>query len=222
MRGCLKGCLTSVGLLVVLTSVAYAGWRWGEPVFPWLEGMARIESHTAEADATRSVPSPELASATLERLEALQAGDAGSRLALDGVELTSLIRHGVPGIVPTGVGEPTVRLDDDRVTLSGRVGLDAFRGLQGFDEVVGLLPDTVEVVLGGVLMGLDEDNAAFQVDRIEASRVPLPRRMIPGILDALGRQHRPGLPSTALAIPLPRGLAAAYVQSGQLVLVADR
>jgi hypothetical protein len=222
MRGCLKGCLTSVGLLVVLTSVAYAGWRWGEPVFPWIESVTGVERDTVGADDLSSAPSPELASATLERIEALQAGAAGSRLALDGAELTSLIRHGLPGIVPAGVGEPTVRMDDDRVTLSGRVALDAFRDLQGFDEVAGLLPDTVDVVLKGVLMGLDDAHAAFQIDRVEASRVPLPRRLIPGILGALGREERPGLPSTALAIPLPPGLAAAYVQSGQLVLVADR
>jgi hypothetical protein len=52
--------------------------------------------------------------------------------------------------------------------------------------------------------------------------VPLPSRTIPGILRALGRVHREGLPPDALAVPLPGGLASAYVEEDSLVLVADR
>jgi hypothetical protein len=52
--------------------------------------------------------------------------------------------------------------------------------------------------------------------------VPIPPRLVPEILKALGRTETAGLPPDALAVPLPRGLRAAYVRSDTLVLVAER
>ena len=38
------------------------------------------------------------------------------------------------------------------------------------------------------------------------------------ILDALGRDTHPGLPSEALLVPLPSGLSSAYILADSLIL----
>ncbi len=208
-------------LLAVVVAVAYAGWRWGEPVFPALERVTGVEGAPA-ADADAREPSPELATETLDRYEAFQAGGAGERARFDATELTSVLRHGLPGVLPPGVDRPAVELRGGEVRLRARVAVAAFPELPALDEVIGLLPDTVDLSVTGVLLPFGDGHAALQVERLEASRIPLPGRMIPGVLRALGRTDMEGLPPTALAVPLPSGLERAYVEQDHLVLVAGR
>ena len=42
--------------------------------------------------------------------------------------------------------------------------------------------------------------------------------MIPRILTAMGRTGEPGLPPEALLVPLPSGLASAYILTDSLIL----
>lgn len=221
MGGCLKGCLGAVGLMVVVTAVAYAGWRFGDPYFPRLEDAVR-ENVGEAVEEGPGAPSPALAEETLDRVDAFRAGEAGSRLELDGVALSSVVRYSLPGIIPPGVHEPAVEMRGGKVFLSARVAMAAFPDLPALDDVVGLLPDTVDIVMRGALEPLDDEYAALRVDRVEASRIPLPARVIPAILRSLGRTDRPGLGEDAFAVPLPSGLASAFVEGDRLVLLGDR
>lgn len=210
--GLLRGC---VGRLVVVVLLAAGGlWLWWEN--PGLLDRFRGEEGAAPSAPT---PSPELADATLDRVQALQNGEGGRELRLGDAELTSLARHSLPGIVPPGVREPTVELRDGKVHLGARVALDAIPRLPALDEVSVILPDTVPISMRATLAPFDGDRAALHVEAIEASRVPLPARYIPDVLSALGRVPVDGLPANALLVPLPRGLDAAYVLRDSLVLV---
>jgi hypothetical protein len=167
-------------------------------------------------------PTPELAETTLDRFEAFRAGDAGDRLVLSGTELTSVIRYALPGIIPPGVAEPTVELSEGRVHLTARVAVDAFPKLPRLDEIVGLLPDTVLIRMDGTLVALDQAYLSLMVDRVEAARIPLPRRMVSDVLAGFGRDGPASLPKDALAVPVPDGVASVYVQGDSLVLNAKR
>lgn len=205
-------------MAVVLAGVAYAGFRWGDRIFPFLEGVVG----KVEARADAPVPSPGLAEATLERVEALRTGRLGSdRLVLGGPELSSVIRYSLPGILPRGVDDPTVSFRGEDLILSARVAVNAFPDLPALDDVLGLLPDTVRIEMQGAVLPFGPSLAALHVERVEASRIPLPGRMIPAILEALGRQDREGLPSDAMVIPLPDGIRSAYVEEDHLILVAE-
>jgi hypothetical protein len=139
-------------------------------------------------------------------------------MALGGREVSSVLRYSVPGLVPEGVLEPQVSLREGRVFLRARVAVENFPQLPDLGGVLGVLPDTLDVVLEASLMPFGPDQAAFLVHGVEASRIPLPRRIIPGILTAIGRTDRPGLPPEALVIPLPAGLASAYIFEDSLIL----
>jgi hypothetical protein len=215
MLGGVRGCL---GKLLVLVLVAGVGlWVWWS--YPDLIGRLRGVKGPV---AVEVVPSPELADATLDRFQAFQQGEGDSEMRLGDAELSSLVRYSLPGMIPPGVDEPNVRVSDGQITLGALVALAALPEVPALREVLGLLPDTVPVEIRGTLAPFDSERAALHVDRIEASKIPLPPRYTPEILNALGRTPAPGLPENALLVPLPRGLSAAYVLQDSLVLVAKR
>lgn len=221
MRGCLKSCVGRTFGLVLLCGALYAAYRFGPQILP--PGIStEVSGWFRGADEERPLPSADLAESTLDRVETLRAGEGGERLTLGPLELSSVVRYALPGIVPSGVTEPTVEMDDGKLVLSARVATDAFPELPSLRRVVGLLPDTVVIEMRGSLLPFDDENAAFHVDGVQAGGVPLPDRFVPEILEALGRRDTLGLPRDAIAVPLPDGLDSVYVLRDSLVLVADR
>ena len=216
--GCSRGCATVILVSLLATGVAYAGFRYGDGVFPGLERGAG-QSRGREAAPG---PSPALAEATLDRVEAFRSGASGEeRLLLGGAELSSVVRYSFPGMLPPGVQDPTVGFRDDRMLLTARVAVAAFPDVTALGEAIGLLPDTVDVLMRGALRPFGPNLSALYVERVEAARIPLPGRLVPGILTALGRSDRSGLPEDAMAIELPHGIASAFVEADHLVLLSE-
>jgi hypothetical protein len=211
--------------VVLLLLAAYVGFRWGGVVFPpmerWLGISASTDSTTA-AGPEPEAPSAEIADATLDRFERLRSGRGEDHLALSGTQLTSVTRFSLPGIVPPGVSDPTVEIDEGRVRLSARVALEAFPRLPHLDQLLGILPDTVLLEMEGALVPFDPRYMALLVDKASASHVPIPKRMVADVLRGLGRQAPEGLPPDALPVPIPNGVSSVYVQRDSLVLVSAR
>lgn len=215
------GFMKKIGVVVILLGVAYAGFRWGDLVFPYADHLLGRSSEPAEAGSPHE-PSPELADSTLVRFERFRDGKTGDRMSFGGTELSSVLRYALPGIVPPGVTEPTVALEDGRVHASARVAVGAFPRLPHLDQVVGILPDTVWVEMQGSLVRVDQEHLAFLVDQIQVAHIPLPQRMTADVLDGLGADRQKNLPKDALMVPLPDGLESAFVQRDSLVLLARR
>jgi hypothetical protein len=211
-----RSCFGRVITLLLLVLAAYAGWRWGPLVFPrfqeWLGGAEAV------APAHLPAPSAELADSVLERVQRFQDGAGGDLLTLGGREVTSVLRYSVPGLIPDGVGDPEVQFQEERAHLRAKVTVASFPELPDLGAILDLLPDTVTVELQASLLPFGGQTAALVVHRIEANRIPLPRRAIPEILRALGRRDQPGLPHEALLVPLPAGLLSVYIHSDSLVL----
>ncbi len=181
----------------------------------------RVEAWLADGDPeVEVVPSPELAEASMDRFEALRRGDLGDRLSLSSVEIVSILRYSVPGMIPEGIGDPELELKDGVVAISASVAVESFPLLPDLGSVLGFLPDTVVVLVEGMLAPLDEKRAALVIHAVQAAFIPLPDRMIPDILAALGRKDGEGLAKDALAVPLPDGIESVYVLRDSLVLVA--
>jgi len=212
-----------LGLMVLLAGAAYAGFRWGPSVFPPLERALGWNVTADQTDVEAGPPpSAELADSTLGRFERFRSGQGPDRLVLSSRELTSVVRFALPGLLPPGVEEPLVELFEGRVRLSARVTLEAFPRIPRLDDVVGVLPDTVEVLLEGALAPFGARQLALMVDRMEAAHLPIPRRMVGDVVAGFGQRAPRGLPNDALAVPLPDGIRAVYVRQDSLVLVAER
>ncbi|NJD19995.1 MAG: hypothetical protein FIA95_12035 [Gemmatimonadetes bacterium] len=210
---------------VVLIGVAYAGFRWGSAVFPRVESLLGLDSSGREspgAEARAPAPSPEIAEATLDRFDRFRRGEGQGRLALDGIEISSVLRYSLPGLVPAGITDPTVELREGRVRLGARVAMEAFPRLPRLQEVMGLLPDTVQLGMEGALVPLDPSFLALLIDRVDASGIPIPKRLVADVLAGLGRGGPASLPPDALAVPLPDGVGAVFVQRDSLILEARR
>jgi hypothetical protein len=159
----------------------------------------------------------------MDRFEAFRRGEVGEQLALSASEIESVVRYSVPGIIPEGIGDPRIRMADGVVTLTARVAIETFPRMPDLSAVLGFLPDTVEVSFEGTLSPLDDERwDALVVHEVQAGFIPLPDRVIPQILEALGREYVGGLPDDAIAIPLPDGIKSAYILRDSLVLVSDR
>lgn len=219
MTGCLKSVLMKVAVVVGLVFAAYAGWRWGPEVFPRIHGWLGL-GHATES-VSDAEPSPAMADSVLARIQVLRRGDAEEPVVLGGVELTSVLLHGISDRIPDGISEPRVRLADGRVHVRARVALEAFPELPDLGPIIGLLPDTLDVGFEASLMPFSGRGSALLLHSVQASRIPLPRRLIPEILGAMGRADEPGLPPEAILVPLPSGLASAYILTDSLILSHD-
>jgi hypothetical protein len=215
MIGAIKSLFGKAVTLLLLVLAAYAGWRWGPLVFPRVHEWLGIEGGV-EVEGVSS--SPELADSVTGRVQAFLRDGGPGQIALGSNEVTSVLRHSVPGLVPEGMTDPEVRLEEGRVHVRARVALEAFPDLPDLGPILGILPDTLDVALEAALMPFGNGAAALLVHGLEAARIPLPRRLIPEILTAMGRVDRPGLPPEALLVPLPSGLGSAYILTDSLIL----
>jgi len=215
MLGCLKSIVGKAAGLILLIAAAYAGWQWGPEVFPKVHDWLGLTSDDA---AEEIVASPELADSVMFLVQEFRDGDGPDQVALGGSELTSILRYSVPGLIPGGVSGAEVSLSEDRIHVRARVALESFPDLPDLGPIIGMLPDTLDVGLEGSLMPFGNKKAALLVHSLHAARIPLPGRLIPEILQAMGRTDEPGLPPEALLISLPPGLGSAYILTDSLIL----
>ena len=216
--GRLKSCLGTLVLAGLLVGAAYAGWLWGPNVFPQVTAF-----FLDEEESPAETVSPEVAEATMDRFEALRRGEVEGRLSLSAGEIESVLRYSIPGLIPAGIGEPRIKMADGVITLTARVAVDRFPEMPDLDTVLGFLPDTLDVSFEGALAPLDDERwDALVIHGVQAGIVPLPDRMIPAILQAMGREYVGGLSDDAIAVPLPDGIESAYIVRDSLVLVGNR
>jgi len=214
MLGCLRSIFGRIVALVALVLAAYAGWIWGPAVFPRVQDWIGM---TPPVEVKGPAPSAALADSVLTRVQSFREGGEG-RVALGGREVTSVIRYSVPGLIPAGIRDPEVTFQEGRVRISAQVILASFPRLPDLGPILGMLPDTLNVELEASLMPYGAEESALLVHSLEASRIPIPQRLIPEILRAMGRTDRPGLPPEAMAVPLPSGMGSAYILADSLII----
>jgi len=201
-------------VVVILVLVLLCGlWLYREPL------QERFQSLTGTREVEPEAASAELADAAEAKIARLRSG-AETRVALSAAELESLLRFRHRGLLPALVDSPTVRLENSRLRLRARVPTQQIPGLDGLGRAAQLLPDTASVEVSGRLFPLDSARATFVVDGIQIADIPLPDRLIPRMLEQLGRSEEDRLPADALPVPLPPGAQAVYVRGDSLVLVS--
>jgi hypothetical protein len=198
--------------LVIILAIGVGVFLYRERLRTAWHDLRGTSPHAAE-------PSPEMADLAERKLEELRDGTR-SYAALSAVELESLLRYRYPGVLPGFLDSPSVELNGERMRLRARVPVDKLPDVEGLGPAAAFLPDTTELTVSGRLLPLQPGRVAFAIDDVSAQRFPLPRRLVPGALQRLGRRDEPGLPADAMALPLPPGASTAYVRRDSLVLLA--
>lgn len=172
-----------------------------------------------------------LADRTLDRLDLFRTGAAGRRISLTSDEVTAVLRHAVPGLLPDGVTAPTVRLDRGLAIVEARLATLDFVGAAQLSSVLGVMPDTIVVDLRGRLRTVP-GRLVFTIEHARASGIPLPRSAVATIAAALaggsGDRFVPADGQAAsLSVRWPEAVAVVAVVGDRLVLdrtepIADR
>jgi len=216
------GCLRRIFLVLLLMAAGWAGWRWGGGVFPDLEStVAGWVAAFQEREVEEGEPDAAMGDEVSLRLERFLSGQEGDSLVLRGVEVSSVLEFTTAGLLPPGFDRPRIRFEDSVAVLSLRAATARLPSLPELEGVMEILPDTVPLELRGRIQEFP-GGTSMKVESIEAARIPLPRRMYPSILEALGRRDRPGLPPEAVEVPLPRGVQGLYIPGDRLVLLGRR
>ena len=185
----------------------------------WLQ-RDRLRAWFGRADAVTEAeiqPSPQLAEIAEAKLESLTEGRSAS-IALHAAELESLLRYRFIQLLPAFVASPRIELEHGRIEVKARVPVDHLPTLSELGEAASFLPDTADVGVTARLLPLDSGRVALSIESVSAAGIPLPDRLVPKALSQLGRRNEPGLPRNAVAVPLPPGIAAAYLRGDSLVL----
>lgn len=165
-------------------------------------------------------PSPQLAAIAEAKLEALAEGRSSS-IALNSIELESLLRYRYIQLLPAFVDSPRIQLEDGKIEVDARIPVDRLPSVGELGEAASFLPDTTDVGVRARLLPLDSGRVALSIESISAAGIPLPDRLVPKALTQLGRRNEPGLPRNAVAVPLPPGIRAAIVRGDSLVLTTQ-
>lgn len=167
---------------------------------------------------------PELASRAMDRLELFRAGNAGLRLSLGSDDVTALLRHGFPGVLPAGVADPRVTFVGDRLRVEARVATAEFPGSPRLASALGALPDTVAVDLLGRLVSA-RGHVRFEVQEARAGPIPVPLAVVSAIARELVQAPETRMASSnedpAFVLRQPRGFSTVEVANGRLVLRRD-
>lgn len=209
------GCFRRILLLVILVAIVVAAWLFRDRIIGlWQDYRGADEPVLA---------SPELAERAERRLATLNGPDAPARVSLNGAELQSLVTYRMAASLPSFVLDPVVTVDEGDLRVSARVPTDEVArvpGVGGSEEILGMLPDTTDVQAKAHLIPIGTGRVGLAVDEVSAASIPLPSRAIPRILDAIGRRDEPGLPTDALGLRLPDGVASVYVDGDSIVFVS--
>lgn len=206
--GCLKGVVSAVVIIILAALIFFNRDKIG----------AKINHLRGRDVVVEEMPSPELAEKADKKLRDLKAGKV-TRVALSQRELQSLLQYKYRALLPAFVDSPEVALKGEEIEVKARVPVDRLPKVSELGEAASFLPDTAEVGVTGKFLPLRSGRVALAVDEVKAARIPLPHRLVPGALRKLGRKDEPGLPSDAMAVPLPPGVTGAYVRSDSLFFI---
>lgn len=209
------GCIRRLTLLVLFVALLAGAWLFRDRLIGMWQSL--------RSDETVQYVSPELADRAEQKLATMSAPGAPARVTLTSAELQSLVAFRMAESLPRFILEPEVTVDDGDLRVRARVPTDEVAGMRelgGTEEILSMLPDTTEVVAKGHLIPLGHGRVALAVDEVTAASIPLPARVIPRILESIGRVDEENLPDDALAVTLPDGVATVFADGDSVVFMA--
>lgn len=161
----------------------------------WLAGSTISHAEgPSQGVATRLVSEFDLGEArrsaeqSVERIQLFQTGNGGERLTLDGRQVTDLMRHSAPGLLPQGVLEPEVSLVGDEVHLTAVLVPAEFPASSALRAVSSVVADTVSVKLRGTLVRVSSSTLGLRIDSAVLGHLTLPVGVVRSVAESLSGQ----------------------------------
>lgn len=195
------------GLAAAVVVVVLAGRGGGEvaPLVPATSDAPSVDDWIAEAT---------LADETVERFRVFRAGRSGKQLTLRGPQLSALLHHAAPDLVPPGVLTPTVEVEEGRVVVRAKVVTAEISGSFRFSRLFEELADTVDVRVVGSLVQMPGGLLYYHVDEAHAGRIPLPVHTVLSALETLSN----GAPQGSISVPWPSDIGDVTVRGDRIFI----
>ena len=173
------------------------------------------ESPLQESPSGFAMVEVEGATRVLEQVSAVRAGTTSSA-SFTGEELTSLLVHGVPGLLPEGVIEPRVEIQAGLVVVHARVVVADFAAADELKTLRAVLPDSADVVISGRVDTAADGAVFYRMDGARFERVPVPGPVLKAVLAKL--PYRGGSSSATIRVRPPSGVGLVYAAGDRLIV----
>lgn len=206
------GCIARLGCLILLLILAPIAWITRDHWLP-----ERFRPHAATAVATSWQP---LTSAGADSTQAALAKLSQTRgpvfQTLSGAAVASYVFRELARQLPPSTDSVQALVDGDRMSMRASIDMSELRGV---GPAVGIISGRERVQFTGTLRVVTPGLAEFQVQQVRIGELPLPRGMIPTLIQRFERGDRPaGLDPNALPLPIPRYVGDIRVANGKITL----
>lgn len=193
----------------------------GRPVDPGAdEGAASAPgAETARADGAGAEDTVETGDAldAEGRLRVFLAGPGPAEIRLTEAELRDLVGRRLVPVLPAGIWDPAVSLEDSALVASASLDVARVLGGSAPPMIVRMVGDSTRVTADLVPRVRSPGVLLLRVRRLRAGRLELPAAVVPWLAGELGLGVDPDDPRT-LRIPAGGDLRAARVREGALTL----
>ena len=173
-----------------------------------VQPSSRIDAPQISADI--------LEARTLERLLLFRAGRSESSMSFGSDEVMVLLNKILPGLLPIGVEQVGVSIDEGVAVVQARIVTRDWEGTSSFGSLFPVLPDTLSGKIEGVLWGTGR-RLVLEVTGAWIQDISLP----PPLVDLLTQQisKTPNVPGDRrLEVMLPPEIAEVRVDGDKVIL----
>lgn len=200
------GCLL---VLLLLVALGAATWIGRGAIGDWM-GRLHLGSPAEASEA--------LARRAEEKLDRIAREGLSEEIRFSEAELQSLLTYRGGPLMPAGIEDARVDVQDSLVVLSARLSPDALQDYSVPDALRSALADTSRVTTGLVPVIEQPGELHLQVRSLQIGALVIPPMMLPAVIGGLKAQ---GVRTAAGAVLLPvtRDVGAVRLEGDELVLV---
>jgi hypothetical protein len=212
------GCIRKLGCLVVLIVLAAALWLTRGRWLP----LVRSGGGEATASSTEGVWEP-LTTAGAERarkaIDGLAAKSGPVFANLRAGDVASYVFIALRRELPPSAENVSATVIGDRLYVRADVKLADVGGATVLGPLAGFLSDRETMMFGGTFEVLRPGLAEFHVKELKLRELSIPQRMIPKLVQKIGRGSRPeGVAPDALPLLVPQQIGDVRVARGRVTL----
>jgi hypothetical protein len=211
------GCLRKLGCLVVLLVLAAALWLTRAQWLPMVRDRG-----TATAPATEGVWEP-LTPAGAERarkaIEGLSGKSGPVFTSLRPGDVASYVFVALRRELPPSAENVAATVIGDRMYVRADIKLSDVGGAAVLGPLASFLSDRETMMFGGTFEVIRPGLAQFHVRELKLRELSIPQRMIPKLVQRIGRGSRPaGVSADALPLLVPEQIGDVRVARGRVTL----
>ena len=177
------------------------------------------EPHTVQPPSWIEMPQVSadiLEARTLERLLSFRAGRSELSMSIGSDEVMVLLNKILPGLLPIGVEQIGVSIDEGVAVVHARVVTRDWEGTSSLGSLFSVLPDTLSGKIEGILSGTGR-RLALKVTGAWIQDISLPAPLVDLLTQQISKT--PNLPGDRrLEVMLPPEIAEVRVDGDQVIL----